>query len=89
MVIDFVYLKRLVREIIDEYDHVVLVPKRYEGRVLLEGPFLGKITYIEKAHDTAELLALDIAERLYLILKKKIRVTVHEGPDKYATVELP
>lgn len=89
MVMDFLELKRKAREIIEEYDHVVLMPKRYEGSVSLEGPFRGKIKYIDKPHDTAELLALEIAERLYRVFQTRVRVTLYEGFDKYVTVELP
>jgi len=89
MVLDFSTLKRLVRQVISEYDHVVLVPRRYSGSVELKGPFGTEVKYVDKPHATAEYLALEIAERLFSALKMRVRVTVHEGSDKYAAVELP
>jgi len=89
MVMDFLVLKRIVKNIIEEYDHVVIIPREYEGSVELKGPFRSVIKYIDKPHDTAEYLALDIAEKLFEALKTKVRVTIYEGHDKYASVEYP
>lgn len=89
MVIDFVVLKRLVKEIVDEYDHVVLVPRQFEGSVELRGPFKAELKYINKPQDTVEYLAMEIAEKIHSIVNKKIKVTVYEGRDKYASVEYP
>jgi 6-pyruvoyltetrahydropterin/6-carboxytetrahydropterin synthase len=89
MVMDFLVLKRIVKSIIDEYDHVVIIPRKYEGSVELRGPFKSVIKYIDKPQDTAEYLALDIAEKLFNALKMKIKVTLYEGNDKYASVEYP
>lgn len=89
MVIDFTLLKKVVKKVLEEYDHVVIVPRKYEGAVEIKGPFRGSIKYIDKPHDTAELLAMEIAEKLFEVLKMKIKVTVYEGNDKYASVDYP
>lgn len=90
-VIDFLKLRRLLKEVVDELDHAVLLPRRFEGQAKISGPFSVNIKYVEKPHVTAEMLALEIAERLSKSLGPSLRVsvTVYEGRNKYARVEYP
>jgi len=87
MVLDFIYLKNVVREIVEDYDHKIIIPRRDLGRVCVEGPFKTSIKVIDYPYATAEYIALDIAKRIYDKLKLPIRVKLFEGFNNYVIVE--
>ncbi|KYH39431.1 MAG: 6-pyruvoyl tetrahydropterin synthase [Candidatus Bathyarchaeota archaeon B26-1] len=87
MVIDFDLLKKAVRDVIDEYDHKVIVPRRDADKIVLSGPFHKSVKTINYPEATTEYLALDIAKRLYEKLDMKVRVKLFEGERNYVVVE--
>ncbi|MCD6325791.1 6-carboxytetrahydropterin synthase [Candidatus Bathyarchaeota archaeon] len=89
MIIDFTLMKNAVKEILADYDHKVIVPKRDIDNVILSGPFHKCIKTIDYPEATTEYIALDIAKRLYEKFKKKVRVKLYEGNRNYVIVEHP
>ncbi|HIE54132.1 MAG TPA: 6-pyruvoyl tetrahydropterin synthase family protein [Chromatiaceae bacterium] len=87
MVLDFGIIKRAVREVLEEYNHRVIVPKRDSQRVRLEGPFNGAVKLLDYPEATTEYIALDIARSLHSKLRLPVRVKVYEGEGKYAIAE--
>lgn len=89
MVMDFLVIKRVVREVIEDYDHKVILPKRDKSATRIEGRFDVEIHYIDKPFATTEYLALDMAEKLLSRLRaRKVKVKLYEGSGKYALVEI-
>jgi len=88
MVLDFDLIKKAVREVISEYDHKVIVPRKDLGEVRLEGAFNTAIKVIEYPEATTEYIALDIAEKVRSKLGVPVRVRVYEGPKNYVIVDL-
>ncbi|OYT39616.1 MAG: 6-pyruvoyl tetrahydropterin synthase [Desulfurococcales archaeon ex4484_58] len=87
MVIDFGLVKRVVRRIVEEYDHKVIVPRRDLEGLLLRGRFKSELKVIDYPEATTEYIALDIAMRIYEELKMPIRVKLYEGENNYVIVE--
>lgn len=87
MVIDFLELKRIVREVISEYDHRVIVPRKDADIVNIEGPFNREIKVIDYPEATTEYIALDIARKIREKLGMKVRVRLFEGEKNYVVVE--
>ncbi len=88
MVLDFGIIKRVVEEIISEYDHKILIPEKDRNNIVIEGPFNIDIKVIKYPEATTEYIALDIANSLYSKIKKPLTVTVYEGYRNYARVEI-
>ncbi|RLG83949.1 MAG: 6-carboxytetrahydropterin synthase [Thermoprotei archaeon] len=86
MVIDFIILKKIVREIINEYDHKVIVPKKDVGKISIKGPFNAEMKVIDYPEATTEYIALDIAKRIYEKLKMPVRVKLYEGENNYVII---
>lgn len=89
MVLDFAVVKRVLKEILEEWDHSIIVPRRHLGEVRFEGPFNVKIKSIDYPHGTTEYIALSIAEELNKRLNGpyRVRVRVYEGIGKFAEAE--
>ena len=87
MIIDFALLKNAVQEILADYDHRVIVPKKDIDKIVLSGPFHKCIKTIEYPQATTEYIALDIAKRLYEKLRMNVRVKLYEGNRNYVIVE--
>ncbi len=89
MVMDFLELKRIVKEVLEEYDHRVLLPVSDRNLTSIKGRFDTDIKFVEKPHVTTEYLALDIAEKIMQRVNVfKLRLRLYEGSNKYALVEL-
>ena len=93
MVIDFLEIKKLVKEVVEKYDHKVILPEKDRGNTILKGKFETEIQYINKPHATTEYIAQQIAEELAdrLLAREnlwKIKVKLYEGRDKYAEIVL-
>jgi 6-pyruvoyltetrahydropterin/6-carboxytetrahydropterin synthase len=86
MVMDFLKLKRIVHEVLNEYDHKIILPEIDSDKVVIEGPFGIAYKKIEYPFATTEYLALSIAKEVYKRVGLKTRVRVYEGADKYAEV---
>jgi len=89
MIIDFALLKNAVQEILADYDHRVIVPKKDIDKIVLSGPFHKCIKTIEYPQATTEYIALDIAKRLYEKLRMNVRVKLYEGNRNYVIIEYP
>ncbi len=87
MVIDFGVIKNIVKEIIKEYDHKIIVPKRDLEKIAIEGPFNKDIKPIDYPEATTEYIALDIARKIYEKLGTPVRVRLFEGERNYVVVE--
>ncbi|KYH42043.1 MAG: 6-pyruvoyl tetrahydropterin synthase [Candidatus Bathyarchaeota archaeon B63] len=89
MVIDFGLVKSVTMEVLEDYDHKVIIPKRESEGLVLSGPFLGRVKTIDYPEATTEYLALDIARKLHERLDAKVRVKLYEGNRSYVIVEYP
>lgn len=87
MVIDFTVVKNVVREILRDYDHKVIVPRKDLDRIVLKGPFKNVVKPIEYPEATTEYIALDIARRVYEKLGMPVRIRLFEGEKNYVVVE--
>jgi len=87
MIIDFAHVKNAVKEILEDYDHKLIIPKKDSNNVTLSGPFQGCIKPIDYSEATTEYLALDIAKRLYEKFKMNVKVKLYEGNRNYVIVE--
>lgn len=83
MVLDFLVLKEIVKEVLSSWDHSIILPERFRGKVRIEGPFNLKFKYIKYPHATTEYIAKSICEELREKLNLKLKVKVYEGLDKY------
>ena len=88
MVLDFSTLKRIVKEVVRDYDHKVILPRGHAASATIRGPFRTEIKELEYPHATAEYIALEIAERIYEKLKMPLRLKLYEGTSNYVIVEL-
>ena len=89
MVLDFAVVKKALKEVLEEWDHSIIVPQRHLEEVRLEGPFKVKIKVIEYPHGTTEYIALSIARELKEKLGEpyRVRVRVYEGVGKFAEAD--
>ncbi len=87
MVVDFLVLKKIVKEALEEYDHKLIVPRRDLGKIRLEGPFNASIKPIDYPEATTEYIALDIARNICSRLGLPVRVRIYEGSKNYAEAE--
>uniref|UniRef100_A0A7J3ZLI1 6-pyruvoyl tetrahydropterin synthase family protein n=1 Tax=Fervidicoccus fontis TaxID=683846 RepID=A0A7J3ZLI1_9CREN len=88
MVLDFTTLKRIVREVVEEFDHKVILPKGHVSSTIIQGPFKTEIKELKYPHATAEYIALEMAERIYERLKMPLRLKLYEGTSNYVIIEL-
>jgi len=87
MVIDFDVIKNTVKNVIKEFDHKLIVPIKDVNKIVLEGPFAKDIKVINYPEATTEYIALEIARKLYEILKMPVKVKVYEGKRNYVIAE--
>jgi 6-pyruvoyltetrahydropterin/6-carboxytetrahydropterin synthase len=83
MVIDFEIIKAVVKQILEEWDHSILIPKPDLDRVKIEGPFRVKIKVVDGPAATTEYIALNIAREISKQLNLKVKVKVYEGFRNY------
>lgn len=88
MVIDFLILKDIVKQIVKEYDHKIIVSKRDFDKIILEGPFNKEVKVIDYPHATAEYLAIDIAKNIYEKIKLPVKLKLYEGLNNYVIVKI-
>ena len=88
MVVDFLILKRVVEEVLRDYDHKLLIPRRDLESVSIRGPFSVEVKVLEYPHATAEYLALDIARRVREKIGLPVRVKLYEGHRNYVVIAL-
>ena len=86
MVMNFLDLKRVVKDVIEEYDHKLIVPRRDLDKITIRGPFNLAVKTIDYPEATTEYIALDIARRIYERIKKPVKVQLFEGAGSYAEV---
>lgn len=89
MVLDFTVVKNCVKEVLEGWDHKLLVPRAEAGKLRVGGPFNLEIKYVDGPSATAECIAADIAREVHERLKMPVRVTVYEGARSRATCEWP
>ena len=87
MVIDFLLLKKVVKKILSEYDHKIIIPRKDLDKVDIKGPFNVEIKVIDYPEATTEYIALDIAKRVYAELGKPVVVKLYEGLRNYVVVK--
>jgi len=87
-VIDFSVLKKIVKEVIEEYDHKVIVPKKDINETFLKGKFKGEIKVLDYPEASTEYIALDIARKIYEKLNMPVKVKLFEGLRNYVIVEI-
>ncbi|MCH4815304.1 MAG: 6-pyruvoyl tetrahydropterin synthase family protein [Saccharolobus sp.] len=90
-VVDFNLLKKMIREVIQEWDHKLIIPKVDLDKSRFEGPFRVDYKVIDAPFPTAEYIGIEIAKDIYLKLNKKYRILlkIYEGKDSYAIIEYP
>jgi 6-pyruvoyltetrahydropterin/6-carboxytetrahydropterin synthase len=84
MVIDFGLIKAIVKQVLEEWDHSVIIPKPDLDKIRIEGPFRVKVKVIDEPAATTEYIALNIAKEIGKQLNLKVRVKVYEGFRNYA-----
>ena len=84
MVIDFELIKAVVRRVLEEWDHSILIPKQDLDKIKIEGPFKVKVKAIDGPAATTEYIALNIAREIGKELDLRIKVKVYEGFRNYA-----
>jgi len=87
-VIDFSVLKKIVKEVIEEYDHKVIVPRKDINETFLKGKFKGEIKVLDYPEASTEYIALDIACKIYEKLNMPVKVKLFEGLRNYVIVEI-
>lgn len=90
-VIDFEILKKIISEVIKEWDHKLILPKEDYEQVYFRGPFKLEVKTIPYKFPTVEYIALEISKTIYEKLEKKYKITVkiYEGDNNYAIIEYP
>lgn len=88
-IIDFDLIKNIVREIVKEWDHKLIVPKQDLDKIYLKGPFRNDIKVINSPFPTAEYIGLEIAKEIYSRLNLKVTIKLYEGKDSYVIIEYP
>ena len=88
MVLDFSLLKKHIKEIIEEYDHKVLLPKGHTKSTIIKGLFRTEIKELDYSHATTEYIALELAKRLYERIKMPLRLKLFEGMNNYVIIEI-
>ncbi|RJS85151.1 6-carboxytetrahydropterin synthase [Candidatus Bathyarchaeota archaeon] len=89
MVMDFADLKSLVNEIIKEYDHKLIIPRRDFEKIKISGPFMSKLKFLDYPEATTEYIALDIAKKLHNKVGKRVTVKLYEGKNNYVETVYP
>ncbi len=87
-VIDFSILKKIVKEVIEEYDHKVIVPKKDVNETFLKGKFKGEVKILDYPEASTEYIALDIARKIHVKLNMPVKVKLFEGLGNYVIVEI-
>ena len=90
-VLDFDVLRKVVMEVVKEWDHKLIVPQKDVSKVSIKGPFKLDIKVIEWDYPSAEYIGLEIAKEIYHKLGEKYNVTVkiYEGEGNYAVINYP
>lgn len=88
-IVDFDYIKRIVREAVKEWDHKLIVPKNDLDKISIKGPFRNEIKVINAPFPTAEYIGLELAKEIHSKLNLKVTVKLYEGKDSYVIVEYP
>lgn len=86
MVIDFLILKNIISEIVSEYDHKFIIPKKDVDKIKVEGPFRYKVKAIEYPEATTEYIAMDIAKKLFDKINLPVTVKLYEGTRNYVVI---
>ncbi|MGC9114444.1 MAG: 6-pyruvoyl trahydropterin synthase family protein [Fervidicoccaceae archaeon] len=86
MIMDFAELKKLVKEVISEYDHKVIVPKEHLNQTVLSGKFKTEIKVLDSPHATTEYIALSILSELRKKVRGRISIRLYEGRNNYVEV---
>ncbi|MBB5252867.1 6-pyruvoyl trahydropterin synthase family protein [Sulfurisphaera ohwakuensis] len=90
-VIDFDILKKIINDIVKDWDHKLIIPSEDLNQIYFKGPFKLDIKVIPYKYPTAEYIGLEIAKSIYEKLQKKYKITVkiYEGENNYAIIEYP
>ncbi|MUN29222.1 6-pyruvoyl trahydropterin synthase family protein [Sulfuracidifex metallicus] len=90
-VIDFDILREVIYNVVKEYDHKIIIPRKDISSVELKGPFSVLTKTIDHPFATVEYIGQDIAKEIYEKLEKKFNITlrISEGKDSYAVIEYP
>jgi len=89
MVMDFTLLKKIVREVLEEWDHSIIIPEKDYEKTRFEGGFNVKVKKLSYPYATTEYIALSIAKEISDKLGRKVWVKVYEGSNNYVIVEYP
>ena len=90
-IIDFEKLKKIVAEVIKEWDHKLIIPLEDYSQIYVKGPFKLEVKTIPYKYPSVEYIGLEISKAIYEKLEKKFKVTVkiYEGENNYAIIEYP
>lgn len=90
-IIDFEILRKIVDEVIKEWDHKLIVPIEDYNQIYMRGPFKLEVKTIPYRYPSAEYIGLEISKTIYEKLGRKFKVTVkmYEGENRYVIVEYP
>ncbi|MEM1619776.1 MAG: 6-carboxytetrahydropterin synthase [Fervidicoccaceae archaeon] len=86
MVLDFDFLRRVVVDVLSEYDHKVLLPS--SGARKLECLDRGEVKLLKYPHATTEYIAMELAEEISRRLGTRVRLELQEGEGGYVRVEV-
>lgn len=86
MILDFGEVKKAVKEVIEEYDHKVILPVSHLKQTELSGKFKTDIKIIEFPHATTEYIALSILRELMKKIPGRISIRLYEGKNNFAEV---
>lgn len=86
MVMDFLVIKKIIKNILSDYDHKIIVPKKDLDKIFIKGPFNVELKVIEYPNATTEYIALDIAKRIHGKIRKPVIVKLYEGLRNYVVI---
>ena len=89
--LDFGILRKVVVEVVKEWDHKLIVSQKDLSKIKIEAPFKLELKVIESEFPTVENIGLEIAKEIYHKLGGKFRVIlkIYEGEGNYAIIYYP
>jgi len=90
-VIDFEKIKKIIAEVVKEWDHKLIIPLEDYSQIYVKGPFKLEVKTIPYKYPSVEYIGLEISKTIYEKLERKFKVTVkiYEGENNYAIIEYP
>ncbi|MBE9391698.1 6-carboxytetrahydropterin synthase [Fervidicoccus fontis] len=87
MVFDFIELKKIIKDVIKDYDHKLILPAKDKENTRIEGEFSLSVKYLDYPAATTEYIALSIFHDIAEKLKGRIKIKLYEGMNNYVVIE--